>query len=168
MIPLRTVLIVGLLVLGVVFHTKFDLSQAWYFYLTAFVLLITQFLFGNIWQAFSYLNKGKPEEAGKIIGRIHYPNLLIKRNRAYYHFIKGMLYLQHKDLNPANENLGKSLHLGLREGTDTALALLNLAHIHYMQKNKDLAKSYLQKAKAIQSNDLMIKEHLQKLEGALG
>lgn len=167
MLNIRSVFVVVLFVLGTFFHFKFGFENAWYFYLTAIFLVLTQLFLGNVWQAFAALKKGDTERVGKIINGIAFPKLLIKRNRAYYYFVKGMLHLQQKDLAAAKSNLLAANQLGLFRANDQALCLLNLAHIHYVENDFAQSKKYMEQAKLTPSNDLMIKEHLQKLEKSL-
>ena len=167
MLSIRSVFVVVSFVLGTFFHFKFGFENAWYFYLTAIFLVLTQLFLGNVWQAFAALKKGDTERVGKIINGTAFPKLLIKRNRAYYYFVKGMLHLQQKDVAAAKSNLLAANQLGLFRANDQALCLLNLAHIHYVENDFAQSKKYMEQAMAIPSDDLMIKEHLQKLEKSL-
>ena len=163
----RFLLILLFIVLGIVLHIQQGLSSAWYLYVAALLLLVTYFLFGNVWSAFSLLKKGKLAAAEKIVDQIKRPDWLLKQHRAYYHFIKGITALQHKELPEAEQHLTNALQLGLRTPNDTALVSLNLAHLYYAQQRHDDARQYLAKAKALPFNDLMLKDKIAEMEQAL-
>jgi hypothetical protein len=164
---IRYALISLFLVLGVLLHVQQGWSSAWYLYLAALLLLATLFLFGTVWAAFIKLRKGKIKEAEQLLNQIKKPEWLIKRNRAYYHFVKGMIDLQHKDLAPGEVHLKKALDLGLRTGNDQALAALNLAHLCFMEQRFEESRAFLHHAKSAESNDLVIKQNIDKMEKAL-
>lgn len=164
---IRLVLVLLFLILGVVLHIYTGIESAWYLYLASFLLLITHFLFGNIWAAYGQLRKGNINEADQMVNSIKRPQWLLKQHRAYYFFIKGMIALQRKLLDQSEQHLQQALELGLRTNNDKALVSLNLAHINYTQNKRDAALQFLEKAKSFDSNDLLIKEHIGKLEQAL-
>lgn len=164
---LRYALIFMVLALGVLLHWRMGLANAWYMYLAGIVLLAFHFLFGSVWQAFHTLKKGKPDQAEKILKFTQFPELLVQRNRAYYHFTYGMIALQRKALPAAEEHLKKALDLKLDTANDRALAALNLAHLYFVQQNPDDCQQFLQRAKAEKASDLMIKDQIGKLESAL-
>lgn len=164
----RTILIFGSLVLGAILHTKFGLGGgALIFYINALWLTVIHFILGHVWSAYNAMKKGDTTKAGKIINQTTFPQLLIPRNRAYYYFVKGMLHLQQKDLNLAKVDLNQAVSIGLYRPNDQALALLNVAHIHFVQKNTEESRRYMLQAQEIEHNDLMIKEHLSKLQTSL-
>ena len=164
---IRFVLILLFLIIGVILQAKHGFSPAWYLYLTCLILLFTHFAFGNVWAAFSKLQKGKILEAELLINQIKRPEWLIKQNRTYYHFIKGMIALQQKNLSEGEEHLKIAVSRGLRSNNDNALALLNLAHIGFLEKRYKDSQSYLQQAQAFNPKDLMIKRKIEELENLL-
>ncbi|MCB9053419.1 MAG: hypothetical protein H6556_28620 [Lewinellaceae bacterium] len=164
---LRYALIALFLGLGLLLHLQLDFSQAWYLYLAGVLLLISHIIFGNVWMAFGSLKRGQPEKAEALLRQVWNPGWLLRSNRAYYYFTLGMLYLQHKKLEPAKTHLQQAIALGLRKPNDHALALLNLAHIAFVQKDFAQTRQKLQEAQALHPTDLMIKDNLQKMEAAL-
>ena len=165
---LRSGLIVLFIGLGLLLHVQTGLGNAWYLYAAALVLIISHMLFGNVWLAFGLLRKGKMEQAEKLLATIKRPELLVKRNRAYYHFSKGLIYLQKKELKVGEQHLRQAMKLGLQRKNDQALATLNLAHIFYVQKSFVEAASFLEQARSFEPTDLMIKDNIEKLDQALG
>ena len=78
-----------------------------------------------------------------------------------------MIALQKKQAGFAEQHLKRSLDLGLRTDTDNALVAINIAHVHFVKKEYKLADEFRVKAKSFDSDDLLIKKNLKKLEGAL-
>ena len=164
---IRFLLIILFIVLGLLLHIKMGIASAWYLYLASLLLLFTHFLFGTVGIAFAKLKAGKVKESEKIINQVSKPQWLNKRHRAYYHFTKGMIALQQENLPAGEHNLNLATQLGLRNDNDRALALLNLAHICYVQKRMDDSRNNLQKAKSFNADDLMIKQNIEELEKVL-
>ena len=161
---IRLSLILLLIGVGILLHGKMGIGSAWYFYLTALILLATHFLFANVWSAFATLKKGNSLEAELMLSKIKQPQWLARSPKAYFHFTKGMIDLQNKKLGEAKLHLQEALKLGLRTPNDHALTALNLAHIHFVKKERTQARKYLEKAKSYEANDLMIKENIRKME----
>ena len=153
--------------LGVAIHINQGFSSAWYLYVAAVLLLAGHLLFGNIWSAFRQMKQGKISEAHQSLQKIQFPNLLFKTHRAYYYFIQGMIALQRKQLDAGKQHLAKAINLGLRNANDTSLAKLNLAHIHFVQKDFSNAQSLVNEIKTLQPSDLLIKEKIKELEKAI-
>ena len=164
---LRFAIILLFLIIGIVLNIKLGISNAWYLYLAALILLITHFLFGNVSAAFVNLRRGKIGVAEKLLLQIKRPEWLLKSHRAYYHFTKGMIALQHEWTEEGEEHLKKALDIGLRSSTDNALAALNIAHIYFVGKRIEDAHTFLQKAKSFNSDDLLIKQKISEMELAL-
>jgi len=164
---IRLYLVLLFLILGVVLHVQVGFEAAWYLYVAAAILLVTHFLFGTVWAAFRKLHKGDVDEAEILLNQIKRPEWLLKRHRAYYHFIRGMIALQRKELEEGKDNLEAALKIGLRTNNDRALTTLNLAHIHYLQEKHDAARAYLKEMNAFDYDDLMIKENAESLQKVL-
>lgn len=160
----RLALIFFLIGGGILMHLQTGLTPAWYFYLTAVILLFTHFRFGNIWAAFSALRQGRADEAELMLKKNPKPAWLAKSPRAYYHFTSGMIELQKKELESAQKHLMQAHKLGLRTPNDKALCALNLAHIYLVKEQKETAKEFLALAKSFDPNDLMIKDNIKKME----
>ena len=165
---MRLALAILFLALGIAIHIYNGFGDAWYLYVASLLLLAAHFLFGNVWSAFRQMKRGNIDQASKLLAKIKYPDLLFKTHRAYYYFIQGMIALQHKALPLGKQHLAKALDLGLRTENDTAMAQLNLAHIHFVEKEYEDAKALLQNIKTLQPSDLLIKQKMEELENALG
>ncbi len=164
---LRYGLIALFLGLGLLLHLQLGLAQAWYLYLAGLLLLLSHLLFGSVWLAFSFLKRGRPEVADKLLRQVWNPDWLIRRNRAYYYFTLGMLHLQYKRLQDGEKHLRQAVELGLQRPNDNALAYLNLAHIYYVEAQAGKAREAMKKARSFNPTDLMIKDKLEKLGKAL-
>ncbi len=161
---IRFILIFLFLIIGIVLQIQNGFSSAWYLYATSLILLFTHFAFGNVWAAFRKLQRGKIMEAELLINQIKRPEWLVKQNRTYYHFIKGMIALQQKELSKGEEELKIAVSRGLRSNNDNALALLNLAHICFVEKRQEDTRNYLQQARSFDPNDLMLKQKIEEME----
>lgn len=166
-IRIRYMLMLLFMVVGILLHYKVGIGGAWYCYAASVLLYLSYYFFGTVGPAFSKLQKGQLQEAEQLINMTRRPDFLLKKHRAYYHFTKGMIALQKKDLAPGEVHLKAALDDGLRNNMDKALVTLNLAHIYYVQKRKKEANIYLEKAKSFETNDLMIREKIKELELAL-
>jgi len=143
------------------------IAQAWYLYLAGALLFLSHLLFGNIWQAFAAMRSGNLSLADRIVGLVISPSLLLPRPRAYYFFVRGILALKSDQLQQGDELLQRALQGPLQKTRDYALALLNRAHIAYLQRDWKQCAQLKREAEAQNANDLLIKEHLKKLEQAL-
>ncbi|MEN0005195.1 MAG: hypothetical protein AAF798_13670 [Bacteroidota bacterium] len=155
------------IVLGVFFHLQYGIGSAWYFYLAFAILLCTHLFFGSVWLALQQIQQGKLQKAEQLLKFVVQPKWLIKRNRSYYYFVKGLIDMQAKKLDQAKLALEEAVSIGLGRKNDRALALLNLAHIYFLQKDLKSAKLYTQQASETFPTDLMIKDNLSKLRQAL-
>lgn len=164
---IRFILIFVNLIIGIILQVKYGFSPALYLYITCLILLFTHFAFGNVWPAFNKLQKGKILEAEALINDIKRPDWLIRQNRSYYHFIKGMIALQQKNLQEGEAQLKIAVTRGLRSKNDNALALLNLAHISFVEKRWTDSRNYLRQTHSFNPSDLMIKQKIEELEKLL-
>jgi len=153
--------------LAVLFHLKYGLAASWYLYAACLIFILVHFLFGTVRSALQVLQQRDYNQAELLLSKNKHPEWLLKSSRAYYHFAYGIISLQHEDLAKGKTHFKAAADIGLRNGKDNALAYLNLAHIAYVQKNGTEAREQLEKAKSFSTNDLIVKENLQKLERAL-
>jgi len=164
----RFFLVLIFFALAIWLHVVKGIGAAWYLYLAAFILLLVHFLFSNVSAAFVMLRRGKLDQAEELIDRIKKPEWLLKRHKAYYHFTKGMIAVQRNASAEAKMDLSRALEIGLRTSTDNALAALNIANMAFKAEDTATARTYLERAKSFESSDLVIKEHLERLENVLG
>ncbi len=165
---IRFLLVIIFLGLAVWLHVVEGIGSAWYLYVAGILLLLTHFLTSNVSAAFMLLRGGHLDKAEQLIDQIKKPEWLLTRHRAYYHFTKGMIAAQRNAVPQARQHLSEALNIGLRTPTDNALAAINLSNFAYQANDRSEAQKYLDKAKSYQTSDLIIKEHIGQLEGALG
>ncbi len=163
----RFLLIITAYAIGGYTHLRLGFGQAWFLYLAGTLLLLTYLLFGNVWAAFTLLRRGRQQEAARVLSFIFLPKLLLPVSRAYFYFCMGMIAVQDKRLESAAAYLKKSLKIGLRTPTDNALASLNLAHIYWVKNDETASAYWLEYAQQFPTNDLMIQDHLKRLEKTL-
>jgi len=166
-IKYRPYIIVLAIIIAIYMHVTEGLYIAIYFYLVTFLMVGVELFIGNSVLAFNLLKRGSPEVAAEVLGKTWVPSLLIKSRKAYYHFTRGILALQVKDLDGALYDLDLANTLGLKTSLDSALNALNLAHIYFAKKDKLKTIEFLDKAKSYQLNDLMLKEKITEMERAL-
>jgi len=165
---IRFFLVILFLGIAVWLHVVEGIGSSWYLYLAGFLLLLTHFLTSNVSAAFMLLRGGDLDKAEQLIDQVKKPEWLLKRHRAYYHFTKGMIAAQRNAIPQAKQHLSQALEIGLRTPTDNALAAINLSNFAFQAKDRAEAQKYLDKAKTYKTSDLIIKEHIQRIEGALG
>jgi len=164
---IRFLLVLIFFALAIWLHVVEGIGAAWYLYVAAVILLLVHFLFSNVSAAFVLLRRGKLDQAEELIDRIKKPEWLLKRHKAYYHFTKGMIAVQRNASAEARIDLTRALDLGLRTSTDNALAALNIANEAFKAEDTAMARTFLERAKSFGSSDLVIKEHLERLENVL-
>lgn len=164
---MRFALIFIFLGMGFALHWRVGIEAAWPLYAAGAILMLTHLLFGNVWVAFRLLQRGRHSEAARLLERTAFPRLLVRRNRAYYHFARGLLALHAKDFDAGAMELEEALRLGLYRSNDRALAQLNLAHVLFLQKKYGESRKHLLTAESEQPTDLVLKDHLQQLREAL-
>jgi len=164
---IRFLLVIVFLGLAVWLHVVEGIGASWYLYVAGFLLLLTHFLTSNVSAAFMLLRSGDLDKAEQLIDQVKKPEWLLKRHRAYYHFTKGMIAAQRNAIPQAKQHLGEAIQIGLRTPTDNALAAINLSNFAYQEKNHSETRKYLDLAKTYKTSDLIIKEHIERIEGGL-
>jgi len=164
---LRFLLIALFIIVGVTLLGWEEYQLAIFSFIGAFALIISFLFLGSVGNAFSKLKQGKIQEAERLLNMTFFPNLLLKRHRAYYHFSQGMIALQHKDLARGKQSFKTAIDLGLRNKNDFGMAALNLAHINYVQQKFSDSRQWLDQCKSYGADDLMIQEKSEELDKAL-
>lgn len=115
----------------------------------AFVALMTlgYFLNGAVYLAFRKLGKNDLNEADRLLQMTRYPQYLGRTQKAYYFYIKGCVEANKENLPQAAIAFETALRTGLRTENDKAIAMLNLAGIHYSLDEHEKAVKYLYAAK---------------------
>jgi tetratricopeptide (TPR) repeat protein len=119
------------------------------------ILLYGYFRKGSVNLALSRLRNEDYTEAERILELTTHPERLDKKQKAYYLFIKGFVAREKDQFDQAKVFLEQSLHEGVRNQNDIAMALLALTDMEMVKKNRNRAKEYF-----VQMKDLKVKPSL--------
>ncbi len=163
----RFIFVAILLAYGIYITGTDGFSRSWLAFLAAGMMVLGYFWYGTVWAASKLIHKGEFEKAQRLLDDIRRPNLLLKKYRAEYYFMQGVLALYDKDLALGETSLNRALNIGLQSNNSHALAYLNLAHLCIVQKRFKEAKGYIDKGKTIEAN-LHVLKQMEELEGRIG
>lgn len=168
MIPpiLRYIIVLLLIVYSVLVHYNGSFGAAIYTYIAAAMVLLTTLVTGTVFSAFKQINAGAFDAAEKTLAKTYFPNLLLKKNKANYYFMKGVIELNKKNYLEGDQHLKRSLEIGLKTPTNQALVYLNLAHSSFLKGDFLQCKKYIETGKSLDANLHVIKK-LEELEAAL-
>ncbi len=141
----------------------------------ALILSLGVVFFGTVNGALFMLNRGQVQEAEKLLNQTFKPDWLFKSHKAYYYFTKGLISLHKVNegldesiyLKEGEDNLLKSLQIGLSRKQERAMAFLNLASIALKNKDKSKTQEYYMGVKNNETNDLRLQKSLEDLEMAI-
>ncbi len=177
-IKIRIFLIIALIASGLVgvllnLHPGVSLVM----WLSALILILSYLLFGSVNTALFWLKSGRIDKAEEALNKgIYKVEWLLKSHKAYYYFTKGLIGLYRSQentpekefhLKEGEDNLLKSLEIGLSRKQERAMAYLNLAHAAFFRRDKAKATEYTQKLKENQTADLQLQKKTEELEAAL-
>jgi tetratricopeptide (TPR) repeat protein len=117
--------------------------------LASIVILWGYFRIGTVLLALTRIRKEDFKEAERIIDYTTKPERLGKAQRAYYFFVKGFVARDKENNKEAQMFLEEALQEGLKNESDRAMALLALADMALIRKNKAEAKDYFLKIKGL-------------------
>jgi len=163
----RLALILFLLGFALFFLIRSGWNASWPFFAGSLALASTYVFFGTTRLAFQALQKGDIQTAERLLKQTAFPTFLVKRNRAQYHFVKGLIHLQYQELEEAQVDIEKAIETGLTRKKEEALAHLNLAHIHFVRARPAESRTSLEAARSVRADDLLLRERLDELERAL-
>lgn len=131
--------------------------------LIAFPILLI-FRHEYILMAFWFLRKQNFEKADKYLSKIKKPEQLIRRQRAYYFYLKGLMEMNlHKKMARAESMFKKAISTGLGMKHDLAMAKIQLAGIAMSKRRKREAKNYIYEVKKMKEAS-MFKDQIKQLE----
>ncbi len=159
--------------IGFILRTLLTLSSLfftfWFFY-TGFwgwgitmifvsaVFVLSYFRNENIILALNHIRTGNTEKAIKKLDRIKNPNFLIKTQRAYYYYLRGLSGAQALSMGETEKHFRKALSIGLRTDQDTAVAKMNVAAMCMGTGRKREAKTLLAEAKKLDKNGILAEQ----------
>ena len=162
----RFVFVAILIGYGIYLTGTEGLGRSWIAFLAALMMVLGHFWFGTVWAASKLIHKGELEKAQRLLDDIRRPDFLLKKYRAEYYFMQGVLSLYEKDLAKGETNLNRALNIGLQSNNSRALAYLNLAHLCIVKNRFAEAKQYLNKGKEIEAN-LHVLKQMEALEAKI-
>lgn len=156
-----------LAVLSVFFTVYFFATGYWgwgiSFVLVSALVIVTFFRNEQIILALNQMRIGNHEKAYTILKRITHPQLLIKRQQAYYYYLTGMLGAKEMGLNKSEQFLRKALSIGLKTNQDKAVAHMHIGGICLQTGRKREAISMFDEAKRL-DKDGMLSDQLKMLK----
>lgn len=132
----------------------------------SFALLWGYYKAGTVPIALARLRKNEFKETEKLIDQVQKPELLSKRNKAYYYFISGMLTREHDQFKESKPFLEQSIDSGYLKEPDKAMALLALADMELVQQHKSAARAYFLQIKGMKVHPTMM-DAVRKMQGWL-
>jgi tetratricopeptide (TPR) repeat protein len=119
--------------------------------------LVVLFIFRNehIMLAFWFLRKNKLAKAEKSLSRIKHPDQLVKKQEAYYYYLKGLIESQLNGVGKAERYFKRAISIGLRMNQDKAVAKLNLAAIAMYKRKKREATNLLREVKKLDKHNML-------------
>lgn len=156
-----------LAVLSVFFTVYFFATGFWgwgiSFVLVSALVIVTFFRNEQIILALNQMRIGNHEKAYTILKRITHPQLLIKRQQAYYYYLTGMLGAKEMGLNKSEQFLRKALSIGLKTNQDKAVAHMHIGGICLQTGRKREAINMFDEAKRL-DKDGMLSDQLKMLK----
>ncbi|MCT4666124.1 MAG: DUF2892 domain-containing protein [Flavobacteriales bacterium] len=114
------------------------------------------------------MQKNDLAKAEMHLNKIKAPHKLVKKQHAYYHFLKGNMLAQ-TNLNGAEKHFKQAEKIGLKSGQDLAMVKLGLAGIAMSKRRKMEATKLLNEAKKLDEKKMlaeqirMYKQHLKRI-----
>ncbi len=121
---------------------------------------------GTVPLALLKLRKNDYAAAGKILNLTRNPNILLKKQKIYFNFIKGFLEREQDNFSEAEEYLMNVKNAGLKNENDRAMVLLALADIQMIKGNTREAKALLLAMKGLKVQPALM-EPIRKLQSIL-
>jgi len=142
---IRLLLIILSIVVSVV--TLVQGNELWFLYLAvAFFLVLDHFKCGSIWLAFQAYRKQDFEKVRKHISSTTRPEWLRPSNKAYYHFLSGVISILDKDFKKAKESFLLAVNGKLRTNHLKSVTYCILADTSLHLGELEEARTFLEKA----------------------
>jgi len=141
----------------------------WGIVLILITTIIVLTIFRNEWiiLAVNQLRLQNNEKASKYLSKIKQPDYLVKRQRAYYYYLKGLTGQGKMKMQESEKLFRKALNIGLKQDYDKAMAKLNIAAICLGTGRRREAETLLSEAKKLDTKGVLT-EHIKDLKKHLG
>lgn len=143
-LPLAIVLIILGFLIG--FYVDYGWWMAWIPFLIAILMVTAHFLIGPMTLVQGYVEAGDMEGADALLKKVKYPNLLYKPVRSSFYMLRSNLSTMSNNLDNAEEDLKRSLEMGMPEKNMEGTAYLQLGAIAMQKGNTKEAYEHLRKA----------------------
>jgi len=144
-------------------------SWGWGIVMMFVTAIVTLTIFRNEWILLTMvqLRQQNMEKATKYLNRIKQPQYLIKRQRAFYYYLKGITGREGLKLSETEKLYRKALNIGLKQDYDKAMAKLNIAAICMQTGRRREAETLLAESKKLDTKG-MLTEHIKDLKKHMG
>ncbi len=142
----RIPIAVLLIALGFLIGFKVTWWIAWIPFLFAILMVVAYFLVGPMTLIQGYMESGDMEGAQKLLEQVKFPNLLYKPIRSSYYMLQSNFSTLGDDLDKAEEQLRKSIDMGMPEKEYEGTAYLQLGAIAMKKGSSKEAYEHLRKA----------------------
>ena len=122
------------------------------------IFIATYFRNENIIFALNHIRTGNQEKAIAKLDRIKNPNYLMKSQRAYYYYLRGLSGAQKMSMGETEKLFRKALGIGLRTDQDKSVAKMNIAAICMGSGRKREAKTLLSEAKKLDTKGILTEQ----------
>lgn len=165
-------IIKSILTLASLFFTVWlfaDGSWGWGIVFIFVTALLGLFIFRNenLILAALQMRQQNMEKAQKYLNRIKHPQFLLKGQRAYFFYLKGIASSTTLKMGQIESLFRKALSIGLRKDHDQAMAKLNIGAICLQTGRRREAEAMLNEAKKLDSKG-MLAEHIKGLKKQMG
>lgn len=146
-----------------------DGSWGWGIVFIFVTALLGLFIFRNenLILAALQMRQQNMEKAQKYLNRIKHPQFLLKGQRAYFFYLKGIASSTSLKMGQVESLFRKALSIGLRKDHDQAMAKLNIGAICLQTGRRREAETMLNEAKKLDSKG-MLTEHIKGLKKQMG
>lgn len=144
-------------------------SWGWGIFFIFITAFFTLFIFRNenILLALNQMRLQNIEKAEKYINRIKNPKYLLRGQRAYYYYLKGLTGGQKRGLGEMEQLFRKALSTGLRNQQDQAMTKMYIASICIQTGRRREAETLLAEAKKLDKKGVLT-EHIKELRKHMG
>jgi len=119
------------------------------------LLILSFFRHERIILALNQMRMGNTDKAYVHLKKITAPQMMVKRQQAYYYYLIGMLGAQENGLAKSEQLMRKALQLGLRSAMDQAVAHLHLAGMCLQSGRKQEGLKLLDDAKRLDKDGML-------------
>lgn len=152
---IRTVLTLATLSFTVYLFANGSWGWGIFMILPLTILVFSFFRHERIILALNQMRVGNTDKAYMHLKKITAPQMMIKRQQAYYYYLIAMLGTQEHGLGKSEQLMRKALSLGLRSAMDKAVAHMHLAGMCLQTARKQEGLKLLDEAKRLDKDGML-------------